>query len=128
MSVYRTKVFSRFARKNKITDRALLAAAQDVADGNYDADLGGGLYKQRVPREGGGKSGGFRTLITHRVSDHFFFVYGFGKNQTSNINDSEEKALKKIAETLGNLSEEEIAKSLEDGALVIIEEEDDDEN
>ena len=28
-----------------------------------DADLGGGLIKQRVARAGAGKSGGYRTLV-----------------------------------------------------------------
>lgn len=125
MSVYKTKVFSRFARKSKISDHALLTAVQGIRDGNYDADLGGGLYKQRVARDGGGKSTGFRTLITHRVSDHFFFVYGFGKNDADNIEDEEEKALKKLAKVFGGFTQDQIDKSIADGALIEIEEPDD---
>ena len=69
---YKVKSFDRFARKNKIPDGDLATAADEVLQGNFDADLGGGVYKQRVARKGGGKSGGFRTLITHKTSDHFF--------------------------------------------------------
>lgn len=31
-----------------------------------DADLGGGVIKQRIARESGGRSGGFRTLVPGR--------------------------------------------------------------
>jgi hypothetical protein len=127
MGVYRTKVFSRFTRKNKISDQALLTAAQDIRDGKYDADLGGGLYKQRVARDGSGKSGGFRTLITHRVSNHFFFVYGFGKNDADNVDAAEEKVLKKLAKVFGNFTQDQIEESVADGALVEIEEQGDEE-
>ena len=60
MSVYKTKAF---ARKAGLTDAQLAAAAALVVEGRCDADLGGGVYKQRVARAGGGKSGEFRTLL-----------------------------------------------------------------
>jgi len=72
MSVYATKEFARFARKAGLADARLLQAAQDVTAGRYDASLGGGVFKQRVAREGGGKSGGFRTIILFRVGSHSF--------------------------------------------------------
>ncbi|MCY3994976.1 MAG: type II toxin-antitoxin system RelE/ParE family toxin, partial [Rhodobacter sp.] len=31
-----------------------------------DADLGGGVIKQRIARRGGGRSGGFRTILLFR--------------------------------------------------------------
>lgn len=45
MSVYKTKVFARFARKAGLTDLQLADAAARVAEGRFDADLGGGVYK-----------------------------------------------------------------------------------
>ena len=63
MSVYKTKEFARLARKADLGDDELLEAAKAVASGQWDADLGGGVFKQRIAREGGGKSGGFRTII-----------------------------------------------------------------
>lgn len=85
MSVYRTKEFSRFARKAELGNAELLEAAKAVASGQWDADLGGGVFKQRIAREGGGKSGGFRTIILFKVGGHSFFVYGFAKNEKANI-------------------------------------------
>jgi hypothetical protein len=34
-----------------------------------DANLGGGVIKQRVARDGEGKSGGFRTLILFKLGN-----------------------------------------------------------
>lgn len=45
MSVFVTKEFARFARKARLGDTKLFQAAQDVAAGHYDADLGGGVFK-----------------------------------------------------------------------------------
>ncbi|MCA3758320.1 MAG: type II toxin-antitoxin system RelE/ParE family toxin, partial [Phenylobacterium sp.] len=84
MSVYKTKEFSRFARKADLKSADLLDAAQAVASGQWDADLGGGVFKQRIARDGGGKSGGFRTIILFKVGGHSFFVHGFAKNEKAN--------------------------------------------
>ena len=58
---------------------------KDVAEGNIDADYGGGGIKQRIGRLNEGKSGGYRTIIIYRRGDKAFFVYGFAKNQFDNI-------------------------------------------
>lgn len=97
MSVYQTKEFSKFARKARLGNLELLEAAKTVAAGRWDADLGGGVFKQRIAREGGGKSGGFRTIILFKVGGHSFFVHGFAKNDKANITPKELKALKKLA-------------------------------
>ena len=99
MSVYKTKEFSRFARRADLQSAELLEAARAVASGQWDADLGGGVFKQRIAREGGGKSGGFRTIILFKVGGHSFFVHGFAKNEKANITPKELKALKKLAAT-----------------------------
>ncbi|MDR2213458.1 MAG: type II toxin-antitoxin system RelE/ParE family toxin, partial [Pseudomonadales bacterium] len=100
MSVYLTKEFARFARKAGLTDSALLQAAQAVTAGRHDADLGGGVFKQRVARVGGGKSGGFRTIILFRSGPHSFFVHGFAKNVKENLSVKELTALKRLADVL----------------------------
>jgi len=40
-----------------------------MESGLIDADLGGLLYKKRVARPGGGKSGGYRTLLSAQISE-----------------------------------------------------------
>jgi hypothetical protein len=48
MSVYHTKEFARFSRKERVSTKALRQAAADVAQGHFNADLGGGVFKQRI--------------------------------------------------------------------------------
>ena len=121
MSVYVTKEFARFARKAGLADAKLLQAAQDVAAGRYDAGLGGGVFKQRVAREGGGKSGGFRTIILFRVGSHSFFAYGFAKNDKANLSTKELKALKRLADVLLGFSEQQLQAAQGIGELIEVE-------
>ncbi|WP_333807197.1 type II toxin-antitoxin system RelE/ParE family toxin [Phenylobacterium sp.] len=125
MSVYKTKEFSRFARKADLKSADLLDAAKAVASGQWDADLGGGVFKQRIARDGGGKSGGFRTIILFKVGGHSFFVHGFAKNEKANISPKELKALKALAATFLalDLSALETAKSAGEIAEVTIDDE-----
>lgn len=112
-----TKEFSRFARKAGLLDAKLLQAAGDVAKGQYDADLGGGVFKQRVAREGGGKSGGFRTIILFKVGGHSFFAHGFAKNNKANVSAKELKALKQLANVLIGFSDEQLQAAKAAGEL-----------
>ena len=66
MRIFKNKPFTRFARKADLGDKELEKAIADAARGLVDADLGGGLLKQRIARRGYGKSGGFRTIILPR--------------------------------------------------------------
>lgn len=128
MAIYKVRPFGKFARKHRIGDATLASAAKAVRAGLFDADLGGGLYKQRVARNGGGKSGGFRTLITHRASEHLFFVYGFPKNARDNITDDEEQALKEMARHLGWMGDADLALAIAAGVLEEVDDGDEEEN
>ncbi|MCD2453413.1 type II toxin-antitoxin system RelE/ParE family toxin [Methylicorpusculum oleiharenae] len=97
MRIFKNKAFTRFAKKSGIDDSSLCKAVSDAERGLLDADLGGGVIKQRVARSGGGKSGGFRTLILFRIGSLAFFVHGFAKNEQANIDDDELVALRKLA-------------------------------
>ena len=77
MRTFKTKAFSRFAGREGIDDAALCEAVGRARSGSVDADLGGGVIKQRIARKGGGRSGGFRTIILFRRGELAFFVYGF---------------------------------------------------
>ena len=70
MSIYRTRLFSRWARRQGIRDSMLCQAVREIREGLYEADLGGNLLKKRIARPGQGKSGGFRTIVaTARAID-----------------------------------------------------------
>ena len=97
MKLYKTPQFKRWARKNDLEDDDLCNAAREMAEGLYEADLGGGLFKKRIARSGQGKSGGFRTMIASNRKDRWVFLYGFAKNERSNISGKEQEALRKVA-------------------------------
>ena len=119
MRVFKTKVFARFARKEGISDPVLLAAIR-AAHVNPDADLGGGVIKQRVARPNQGKSGGYRTIILYREGERAFFVYGFPKNSRDNIDHAQLSAFKKLAPILLNATEREIESARQHGEIVEI--------
>ncbi|PLC55241.1 addiction module toxin RelE [Pollutimonas nitritireducens] len=113
MRVFKNAWFERFARKQGITEKALLTAIIRAEQGLIDADLGGGVIKQRVARPGQGKSGGFRTIILYRTTERAFFVYGFSKNERDNIDDGEEVAFKKAAGYVLGLSDTHLAELID---------------
>lgn len=117
MRVFKNAWFERFARKQRIPDRALLEAVARAEKGQIDADLGGGVIKQRVARSGQGKSGGFRTIILYRAARRAFFVYGFAKSDRANIDDDEEAQFRKAAVHVLGLSDEPLAELVRKGQL-----------
>lgn len=62
-----------------------------------DADLGGGVIKQRIARPGRGKSGGYRTIIFFRRGERAIFAYRFAKRERANIDADEKKQFKEAA-------------------------------
>ena len=92
-----------------------------MAEGLFDADLGGGLLKKRIARPGQGKSGGYRTLVATNKGNRWVFVYGFPKNERSNIDRDEEEALKKLAAHLLSLSAQAVAQAEQAGELIEVE-------
>jgi hypothetical protein len=97
MKLHKTPQFNRWARKNDLEDDDLCNAVREMAEGLYEADLGGGLFKKRIARSGQGKSSGFRTMIASNRKDRWVFLYGFAKNERSNISGKEQEALRKLA-------------------------------
>ena len=115
-----TKVFARFARKERLDKRRLCEAIARAERGAVDADLGGQLIKQRIGRPGGGRSGGTRTVIAYRAAQRSVFLYGFAKNERDNIDDRELADLKKLARHYLGFSDAQIAVALTQAELVEI--------
>jgi hypothetical protein len=88
----------------------LCQAAAEAFAGQYDADLGGYLFKKRIARSDGGKSGGYRTVLGFRRSDskRMFFLYGFPKNVRANITAREQSALSANASALVDATDRQI--------------------
>ncbi|TPV59125.1 type II toxin-antitoxin system RelE/ParE family toxin [Aestuariibacter sp. GS-14] len=118
MRILKNRWFSKWAKKEGLTDSALKNALIEMEQGLIDADLGGHVYKKRAPVEGQGKSGGLRTILAFKVDDKAFFLYGFSKNARENIDSKELKALKRLAKELFAYSDEQLKKAIKAGSLV----------
>jgi hypothetical protein len=116
-------VFTRFARKARLADKMLRQAVSEIERGLIHADLGGGVIKQRIARSGGGKSGGFRTIILYRVKHRAVFVYGFEKSGQDNIEDDELREFRRLADVMLSYSEAEIGTAVETGVLIEVDDE-----
>jgi hypothetical protein len=90
--------FGRFARKENFSAQVLWDAVDRAEKGLVDADLGGGVIKQRIPRPGESKSKGYRSIVLYRKGDRAFFVYGFPKSDLGNIPDDEQEQFKKCGQ------------------------------
>ncbi|MGA7954549.1 MAG: type II toxin-antitoxin system RelE/ParE family toxin [Gloeobacterales cyanobacterium] len=111
MEIYKTRWFERWARKEGLNNLSLCVAVREMTAGLYEADLGSGLLKKRIARSGQGKRGGFRTLVATNKGNLWIFVYGFAKNERSNIDKDEEEGLKKLATHLLSLRPEALEKA-----------------
>jgi hypothetical protein len=120
MRVFKIRGFARFQRSERIADTALIESIQAAARGLVDADLGGGLIKQRIARPGQGKSGGFRTLIAYRRGERAVFLFGFAKNERANIDDDELEEWRHIGQLYLALDERKIETAIAAQELVEI--------
>lgn len=117
LRIFKTKPFSRFAKRERITDSMLYEAVERAEKGILDADLGGNIIKQRVAREGQGRSKGYRVLIAVRIKKRYVFMHGFAKNEKGNIENDELDALKTYGAAWLNADEKIIKISLKEGKL-----------
>lgn len=121
MQIFITRAFSRLDVAGELGDSDLIAAVTEMSDGLWDVNLGGQVYKKRVALAGRGKSGGARTLVAFKSNDRAFFMYGFSKNQRSNITTKEKQALKHMSRELLGYSDKQLRQALKHGALIKIE-------
>ena len=118
MRTFKTKAFSRFAGREGIDDAALCEAVDRARSGSVDADLGGGVIKQRIARKGGGRSTGFRTVALFRRGELAFFVYGFAKSGRENLRRDELATFRRLADEYLALDRAGLAAAQAVGAII----------
>ena len=118
----KTKWFNKWSKKNRIGDEKLLIALGNISNNLGTSDLGGNLYKVRLPKTGQGKSGGFRTIVIYKEADIAIFVYGFSKNEKDNLDKEELKYFKKLAKDLLSIERQEYSELEKLGDFISIKE------
>lgn len=118
MSVFKTKGFARFARRAKMEDTALCDAVRRAKRGLIDAELGGGVIKQRIARPGSGRSGGFRVIVFYQTTTRTLFIDGFAKNDQGNINAEDLIRLKELASEFLGYNSMQVKTLVDAGAWI----------
>ena len=121
MRVFKNRWLSKFAAKQGISDSDLLEVIARANSGLIDADLGGGVIKQRIARPGQGKSGAYRSIVLFRQDDKAFFVYAFAKNERENISHEDLAAFKQAAAVYLRYTTEDLAVLIEQGTITELE-------
>jgi len=113
-----TKQFSKWVSNQNIASNGLFEAIEEVVSGDFDANLGGHLYKKRIRFEGQGKSSSGRTIVCFKKGDKAIFIHGFSKNEKSSLSKKELNAFKELSKILLGLSEKEISIAIESGSFI----------
>lgn len=121
MRIFKTKSLARFAKREGIADTSLKVAVEDAERGLVDADLGGGVIKQRVARAGQGKRGGYRMLIAFKSMDRAIFLYAFAKSERDNIDDAQLQTLQDVGAYWLAADDVKILRAIRDGLLFEVE-------
>lgn len=116
--IFKRKDFAKWQAGEKFPDAVLCKAVEEMERGLIDADLGGFLYKKRVARPGGGKSTGYRTLLSAKMGNRYVFLHGFPKSEKANITQEEKRALQFAGKVFLDLSVEELRQAVQLSVLV----------
>lgn len=117
MRIFVTKSFRRFQRRENITDASLWRAIERAEAGLIDAELGGGVIKQRIARPGQGKRAGYRVLAAFRSRERAVFLYGFPKSVRGNITDAELASWRDVSRDLLAASDAALGQAVADDEL-----------
>jgi hypothetical protein len=101
----------------KDEDSSLCDAVARAERGLVGADLGSGIIKQRVPRTGQGRSGGYRVLLVYRSGNMAVFLYGFAKNERDNVTDDDLRTLREIGSAWLKVKDNALEQAVEKGIL-----------
>ena len=116
-----TKWFKKWAKKANLSNYDLLESINNVEKGLSAVDLGGNIFKIRIKRSGKGKSSGFRTILVYKKEEKAIFLYGFNKNEKSNIKKVELQYFRKLGRDLLALKNKQVVDSIEKQILFDLE-------
>lgn len=104
--VFKTAWFSKHSEKAGIQDDELCQAIQEMNTGQWDADLGGNVFKKRL------NENRHRSIVLSKTDAYWFFTYLFAKADMENISTGELKSFKKLAKDYGLLNDKSVAIQL----------------
>lgn len=102
-TVVETHEYLQAAKKARLSEADRKEIINHFATNPDDGiSLGGGLYKTRIARSGGGKSGGYRTVHFYRnVTLPLFLLTVFAKNDKGNLSKDDQTSVAQEADRIG---------------------------
>jgi hypothetical protein len=122
MNRFKTKHFSKWAKKSDLADSDLLRACHELEKGLFAANLSGNVFKIRIAKGSRGKSSGYRTILAYMENVRIIYLYGFSKNERDNISAKELEAFKKLSKDYLALSSPQLVRAETMGILIPLEE------
>lgn len=110
---FKTRWFSRAAKKARIKDDELCEAIAEVRRGQAD-DLGGGVFKKRLNKNL------HRSIIVARGGRYWVYAYLFAKKDRANIEVDELDAFRELADLYAAKTDADISAELAAKELVEI--------
>lgn len=105
MKAYLPKSFQREAKSDGVSDADCQEAIRRAERGLVDADLGGGLIKQRIPRGNQGAARGSRAVVFYKRGEIAVFLHIFSKSDKANLTKSELALYLEFAKFLEELTQ-----------------------
>lgn len=118
MLIFKTRYFSRWAKKMNVSDSRLAKAIAEMEAGLIEVELSKNLYKKRIALQTRGKRGGGRTIIIYKKQEKVFFIYGFAKNEKENISTIETEAFKRYGDILLNMDQKQLNDAIIDHEIM----------
>lgn len=119
----KTKWFDKWSKKNFITDEKLLDTIKNISNNLGVVNLGSSLYKVRTQKNGKGKSSSFRTFVVYKKDNIAIFIYGFSKNDKSNLHNEELIDIKRLSKEYLSINRQDYLKLVASGDMISIKEE-----
>jgi hypothetical protein len=117
LRVFKTKGFARFARSQRISDESLCDAIARAERGLIDANLGGGIIKQRVARRGEGRTQTKIPTGSSRDRQSTSESRRSAKSERENVDDDELVTLRDIAKGWFAADARALAKAMAEGLI-----------
>ena len=108
MKAYLPKSFQREAKSDGVSDEDCREAIRRAERGLIDAELGGRLIKQRIPRGNQGAAKGSRAVVFYKRGEVAVFLHIFSKSDKANLRKSELAEYLKLAKALEELTESKL--------------------
>lgn len=105
MLAFLTKSFARDAKRDGVSDEDCQEAIRKAEKGLIDADLGGGLIKQRIPLGNQGAAKGSRAVVFYKRGKVAVFLHIFPKSCKANLSKLELAVYLRAAKELEKLTE-----------------------